>query len=46
MGNLFRRSNNQTTDEVDVDAVIHKAVDRVADATRQALENEGENLKK
>ena len=44
MGNLFRRSNNQTTDEVD--GVINKAVDRVADATKQALEREGENIKK
>lgn len=44
MGNLFRRSNNQTTDEFNV--VINEAVDRVADATKQVLEAEGENLKK
>ena len=43
MGNLFRRSNNQTTDEFDV---IQGAVDRVAEATKQALEKEGEDLKK
>ena len=44
MGNLLSRSNNQTTDEVDV--VIHGAVDRVTESTRQALETEGEKLKK
>ena len=44
MKNQFSRSNNQTTDELDI--VIHGMVDRVAEATRQALEKEGKELKK
>ena len=44
MGNLFGRRSNLTTDEVD--EVIDRAVGRVTDATKQALQTEGKNLKK